>query len=95
MKHIVYIDKSGFKRRSLVKDTDTEEEAQYGVPAGPPDLRQLDMVQLLRDMNNALADHELWTWNEARSSQIGVTVATNVMKRALINLYRQEDVNNQ
>ena len=94
MKHITYVDKSGFKRRSLVKDADTEENAQYGIPAGPPDLRQLDMVQLLRDMNNALVDHELWTWNDVIRSSIGVKAATNVMKRALISLYRQ-DADNQ
>jgi hypothetical protein len=72
MKHIIYVDKSGFKRRSLVKDADTEENAQYGIPAGPPDLRQLDMAQLVRD----------------------VKAATNVVKRALINLYRT-DAGNQ
>lgn len=94
MKLIKYTDKAGFKRRSLVKDTDSEDDAQYGVPAGPPDLRQLDWTQLKRDMNNALADQELWTLQDLQRSKIGVTVATNVLKRALILLYRQ-DANNQ
>ena len=94
MKLIKYTDKAGFKRRSLVKDTDSEDDAQYGVPAGPPDLRQLDWTQLKRDMNNALADQELWTSQDLQRSQTGVTVATNVLKRALILLYRQ-DANNQ
>jgi hypothetical protein len=94
MKHIIYVDKSGFKRRSLVKDADTEENAQYGIPAGPPDLRQLDMAQLVRDMNNALTEHELWTWDDVLKSSVGVKAATNVVKRALINLYRT-DAGNQ
>ena len=94
MKLIKYTDNAGFKRRSLIKDTDSEDDAQYGVPAGPPDLRQLDWAQLKRDMSNALADQELWTLQDLQRSQIGVTVATNVLKRALIMLYRQ-DANNQ
>ena len=94
MKLIKYTDNAGFKRRSLIKDTDSEDDAQYGVPAGPPDLRQLDWTQLKRDMSNALADQELWTLQDLQRSQIGVTVATNVLKRALIMLYRQ-DANNQ
>ena len=94
MKLIKFTDKNGFKRRSLIKDTDSEEDAQYGVPAGPPDLRQLDMVQLTREMNNALADSEIWTLQDLQRSKAGVTAATNVLKRALIMMYR-EDANNQ
>ena len=94
MKRIQYTDKTGFKRRSLVKDTDSEDDAQYGIPAGPPDLRQLDWEVLKREMNNALADQELWTLQDLQRSTTGVTVATNVIKRALILMYRQ-DANNQ
>ena len=93
MKLVKFVDKSGFKRRSLIKDTDSEDDAQYGIPAGPPDLRQLDMTELMREMSNALADHELWTWEDMQRSKIGVTVATNVLKRALIGLYRNEALN--
>ena len=94
MKRIKYTDQAGYQRRSLVKDTDTEEDARYGIPAGPPDLRQLDWEELKRDMNNALADHEFWTLQDLQRSKIGVTAATNVLKRALVMLYRQ-DANNQ
>ena len=94
MKLIHYTDKTGFKRRSLVKDTDAEDDAQYGLPAGPPDIRQLDWSVLMREMSNALADHELWTWKDLQQSKIGVQVATNVLRRALVNLYRDE-ANNQ
>lgn len=94
MKLIHYTDKAGFNRRSLVKDTDAEDDAQYGLPAGPPDIRQLDWSVLMREMSNALADHELWTWEDLQRSKIGVQVATNVLRRALVNLYRNE-ANNQ
>ena len=94
MKRVKYIDQTGYQRRSLIKDTDTEDDARYGIPAGPPDLRQLDWEVLKREMNNALADHELWTLRELQLSKVGITAATNVLKRALILLYRQ-DANNQ
>ena len=90
MKYVTYTDKDGYKRRSLIKDTDGDDKAQYGIPAGPPDLRQLDYVRLMRDMSNALADSEIWNLQDLQRSQIGVTVATNVIKRALIMLYREE-----
>ena len=90
MKHVMYTDRQGYKQRRLVRDNDTEEDAQYGVPAGPPDLRQLDMGEILREANNALADLEIWTLKDLQKSNVSLTAATNVFKRALVNLYREE-----
>lgn len=89
MKHIIYTDKDGFVCRSLIKDTDSNDKAEFGVPAGPPDLRQLDWETLKRDVNNALASAELWTMEDFQKNSGGVTFATNVLKRALILLYRE------
>jgi hypothetical protein len=93
MKYITYMDSKEWLRRSLVKDTDTEQEASLGVgvPAGPPDIRQMDWEGIMREMNNALANAGLFTWLDVQQSQVGLTVATNVLKRALIALYRQEE----
>lgn len=93
MRYTIYTDKDGYIRRSLVKDTDGDDKAPYGIPAGPPDLRQLDMAKLVRDMSNALAENEIWDVQSLQRSQIGVTVATNVIRRALILLYREEAIN--
>lgn len=89
MKHIIYEDPEGFRRRVIVRDSDTQAEAAYGIPAGPPDIRLLDWESLLREMNNALTDNNLYTWDDIQRSQSGVMIAASVVRRALIDMYRQ------
>lgn len=91
MKLVDYTDQNGFKHKVLIKDGDGEEMAPYGVPVGPPDLDALDWEYLKREMNNALFENELFTWDDVQRSQIGVQPALTIMKRALIALYRDRE----
>jgi hypothetical protein len=93
MKYINYTDKDGYVRRSLIKDTDSGDKAEFGVPAGPPDLRQLDWETIKRDVNNALASAEIWSMEDFQKNSSGLTFATNVLKRALIIMYRESEQN--
>ena len=95
MKPVTYSTKEGVLRRALVRDEDDESAGEYGIPIGPPDLRQLDWDSLIKDMANALASAGLWTWQDVQQHSVGVVVATNVLKRALIDLYRQDVRNKQ
>ena len=90
MKTITYSTKEGVLRRALVPDNVDESAGEYGIPIGPPDLRQLDWDSLIKEMSNALASAGLWTWQDVQQHSVGVVVATNVLKRALIELYRQD-----
>lgn len=89
MRPVVYKDDRGYLRRSMVKNDDPDDMARFGVPAGPPDLNQIDWEDVVRQMNNALVEAGLNTWLDVQRSQVGVQVATTVVKRYLIDLYRR------
>ena|SRR3990170_6010539 len=95
MKPVTYSTREGIQRRALVPDNEDESAGEYGIPIGPPDLRQLDWDSLIKDMANTLASAGLWTWQDVQRHSVGVVVATNVLKRALIELYRRDDRNNK
>ena len=90
MKYLTYEDKDGFIRRALVKDDYTAAQAEYGIPAGPPDVRQIDWNSVSRDINNVLAESGSFTWDDVNRSQTGIQSAINIFRRALLTLYRQE-----
>ena len=90
MKLVVYSDKDGYVRRSIVPDDSDESAAEFGVPSGPPDLDQLDWSAIRREISNSLAKHGLWTWDEVQADPNGVGVALTIFKRYLIALYRDE-----
>lgn len=89
MKEIIYTDDEGHQRRTYVRDDDPDNMAECGVPAGPPDVREIDMDWLLKEVNRVLVSAELFDWDDVQRKPGGVTPAVNVFKRALINLYRQ------
>ena len=90
MKYIVYEDDDGFIRRVLVKDDDTESEAEFGLPAGPPDVRALDWELMMKQVNNSLAENGIFTWDDAQRSPIGIQAALTLFKRNLITLFKAE-----
>lgn len=90
MKHVILNDSRGFKRRYLVRDTDGDEDAAKGIPAGPPDLRELDLEAILREINNTLADQGLFTWEEINGHPVGLQVIAGVFKRHIAGLLKEE-----
>lgn len=90
MKKIIYEDKEGFKHRKIVKNNDTPEMARYGIPDGPPDLRQLDVESLLLEVNDNLVANELFTWDDVQRFPGGINAAVNIFRRKVIELYRLE-----
>jgi len=93
MKAIVYADSNGHQRRVFIKDNDPEHMAECGVPAGPPDVLDLDMNAILQEINYVLVANELFSWDDVQRARGGLAPAVNVFKRALINLYRQAEKN--
>jgi hypothetical protein len=91
MKHIIHTDALGYKRRVLVKDEDGASEASYGIPAGPPDMRQIDWDSVAREINNILVDMEIFTWQDAQRNRHWFDAAASTVKRALITNFRQQD----
>lgn len=90
MKEVLFEDTDGFKHKRLIKNADPPSKGRYGLHLGPPDLTQLDMDNILREINNLLVDNELFTWDNVQRFPGGVNVAVNVFRRALVNLYRED-----
>lgn len=79
-------------RRVIAKEKDTQEQAaKFGIPDGPPDLRQLDWDGIVQEMNNALVRDGIFTWHDVQSSPVGLRGVFAIIKRHIINLYREED----
>jgi hypothetical protein len=90
MKQIIFTDSHGLKRKVLVKDEDGEEQAPYGIPVGPPDMRRIDWEGVARTINNTLAEMGVFTWQDWQRNPQAINASTNVVKRALITIFREE-----
>ncbi|KKL54554.1 hypothetical protein LCGC14_2264250 [marine sediment metagenome] len=91
MKSIIYEDKEGFLHRVLIKNNDPLTAAEYGLPVGPPDVRDIDWDLMMRQINNVLVEHEIFDWYDAQRKPVGLTAALTIFKRHLISLYRLSD----
>ncbi len=91
MKPVLYKDQDGFTWRSLVKDTDTENDAPFGIPLGPPDVRTIDWNEMALELNKVLVSTGAFTWEDAQRNPVSLSAAISVFKRYLIHLYRQDN----
>ena len=65
MRFVIWTDPSGRRWRRGIPDAAPDSEAEYGVPAGPPDLEDIALAagwseELAIALHNQLADRELW-----------------------------------
>jgi hypothetical protein len=88
MKAVTWIDDTGRKRRSLIKDSDGLEMARYGIPADAPDVRKIDMDALFREIEALQYENGLFTWRAALDNQGAIQACINVFKRKFLELYR-------
>lgn len=90
MKQVSWIDKSGYKRVSLLRDNDPDYNAEQGVPIGPPDTRRLDWTEISRDLNNELLTNNLLTINDvAENPNLFTGTILSAIRSRLITLYRK------
>lgn len=90
MKAVIWIDDSGRKRRSLIKDNDGPEMARKGIPSNPPDIRSMDMEATFREIEALQYEYGLFDWRAANNNQTGLQACINVFKRELLKLYRNQ-----
>ena len=90
MRIVVYEDGDGYRHRALIRDTDSDNQAAFGVRVDPPDLRMLDWEGVMRDLHNALVDQGIITWMDAQRGDIRGAILT-AMHRRLQSLYREVD----
>ena len=89
MKKVSWIDSSGFKHTSLLRDNDPDSNAANGVLVGPPDTRRLDWDTVAKELNNALFDNGILTSADLGEKNSQFTGAIlSAVRRRLIELYR-------
>lgn len=89
MRYVFFKDKSGKTRRTLVRDEDGDEMAEFGLPAGPPDVDAIDWEMIKVQINNALVDAGAYDLMSMQRSGVLETIG-NVVKRHVQSLYRDE-----
>ena len=88
MKEILWTDDTGRKRRSLIKDNDGPEMARYGLPKDAPDIRNMDMEAVFREIEALQYEHGLFDWRAANNNQGSIQACINVFKKEFLKLYR-------
>ena len=91
MREVSWTDKYGYKRRSLVRDSDSDEMASQGVLLGPPNLDELDWEGIKRDLHNALMDAGIFSWRDCQEKRGLRGAILSTMKRRLVYLYREAE----
>ena len=91
MKPVTYMDKKGYKKKSLIRDRDNESDAPFGIPAGVPDINSLDWEEIKKNLNNYLFDVGIFTANDVAIHQHAITNAVLAcVRRPLLLLYREK-----
>lgn len=92
MKLVQWTDKDGFRRQSLIRNSDPDSAAPNGIPQDPPDLGQLDWPAITKEMHNLFIDRGLITWRDVQASHNGVSaVIQTVLKRRIVELFKQQE----
>jgi hypothetical protein len=91
MREVSWTDKYGYKRRSLVRDSDPDEMAPQGVLLGPPNLDELDWEGIKRGLHNALMDAGIFSWRDVQEKRGLRGAILSTMKRRLVYLYREAE----
>lgn len=92
MKAIVFKDRRGFLRRTLIRDDDGDEMAESGIPAGPPDVEHdIDWEGMIREINNILVlDGAIDRISLQRAKSL--EKITGIVKRHIDALYREREL---
>lgn len=89
MRQVVYEDKNKRLRRVLLTDEMTDEQAAYGIPAGPPDIDLIDWEAVKRDINNYLVKNNVNTRMDLQRTR-SLDIVCNVLRREVDRVYREK-----
>ena len=93
MRIVIQEDRFGYKRAYWVKNEDSDDMAEQGIPLNPPDLDLLEWEEVKKDLHNTLVNRGLFTWMDVQRAQKGVTAAIlAAMRKRMMMLYRNREV---
>lgn len=91
MREVSWTDERGYQWRSLVRDEDSDEDAEQGILLGPPPLTELDWEGIRRDLHNGLVRHGLFSWRDVQEKGGLPGIILGSIKRRVITLYREAE----
>lgn len=83
MKRIEWVDASGYKRVSMVRDSDGPEMAEYGLRLEPPPVDMIDWDGVKRDLHNALTVRGIVAWESLMGLPGGVDIVSVIAGEVL------------
>lgn len=93
MRTVVFTDRRGYLRRVLVRDEDGDEMAEFGIPAGTPDVEhEIDWENVIKQINNILVTDNVITLFDLQRTD-GINKIATVVKKAVYDLYRRKPDN--
>ena len=89
LKTVEWEDGRGNRYKSLLRDIDSDNNADRGILIGPPPVTELDWTGIQSDLNRELFNLGLFTWQDVQDGGDKLKSAIfGAMKSRLINLYR-------
>lgn len=89
MRRVIWEDRNGYTRASLIRDGDPDEAAEHGIPVDPPNLDRIDFEEVKRDLHNELVRRGIFTYKDVQREQRAITASiTSVLKKRVVDLYK-------
>ena len=89
MRTVIWEDRNGYTRASLIRDGDPDEAAEYGIPIEAPNLDYINFEEVKRDLHNELVRRGLFTHKDVQRQQRGVTASIiAVLKKRVVDTYK-------
>lgn len=91
MRSVVYQDSRGKYRRTLIRDEDGDEMAEYGLPDGPPDVEhEIDWTGVAIEINNILVQNGVKTRIDLQRTR-SLEKIGSLVKRHVDLLFREHE----
>lgn len=88
MRKVIWMDGSGWKHVSWIRDNDPDTEAKAGIPDDPPDMGDI-FEEGKREFHNLLIDMDILCYNDLERVQSGLTSAIlTTLKSKVINRFK-------
>jgi hypothetical protein len=88
MRDVVWIDKTGRKHVSTIRDTDDDSMAKRGIPKDPPNIDAiLDNSKI--KLHNALVERGLLSYNDVKAAQNALTnLVDGIIRHEILLAYK-------
>ena len=89
MRRVIWEDRNGYTRASLIRDGDPDESAEHGIPVDPPSLDRIDFEEVKRDLHNELVRRGIFTYKDVQREQRAITASViSVLKKRVVDIYK-------